>query len=239
MGTITAVSAPRARPGEAIALEPGDHLDRVTFHDRYQRMPEHVRAELVEGIVYMPSPTKRRHGRPASLVSAWLTAYEIATPGVEGLAETTLKLGEFGEPQPDACLRICNEDRGRSHVDEEDFVAGPPELVVEVASSSVSIDLHAKRRDYERYGVQEYLMVLVRERRVLWFGRRNEAFVELAPNSDGSFGSRVFPGLRLDVSALLRGDAAALLAGVQAGVECPEHAAFVKRLTGAGGAVPE
>jgi hypothetical protein len=39
-----------------LPLENGDHLDQPTFHARYQAMPEHCRAELIGGIVYMPSP---------------------------------------------------------------------------------------------------------------------------------------------------------------------------------------
>jgi hypothetical protein len=46
-------------------------------------MPELKKAELIEGIVYMPSPVRfRRHGRPHGHILGWLTAYEAGTPGV-------------------------------------------------------------------------------------------------------------------------------------------------------------
>jgi hypothetical protein len=32
-------------------LEPGDRLDQKTFHERYEAMPEHVKAELIGGVV--------------------------------------------------------------------------------------------------------------------------------------------------------------------------------------------
>ena len=52
--------------GEPILpLEPGDRLTRDEFERRYAAMPQGIKAELLEGLVHMPSPTRfRRHGRP-------------------------------------------------------------------------------------------------------------------------------------------------------------------------------
>ena len=46
--------------------------------------------------------------------------------------------------------------------------------------------------------------------------------------------SRVFPGLRLAVAALLQGDLATVLVELQKGLQTPEHAAFVQKLSEAG-----
>ena len=44
-------------------LEPGDRLTRAEFERRYEAMPELRKAELIEGVVYMPSPVRYRcHG---------------------------------------------------------------------------------------------------------------------------------------------------------------------------------
>ena len=69
-------------------------------------MPHHLKAELIEGIVYMASPVRaKRHARPHARIMGWLVAYEAATPGVEVLDNATVRLDIDNEPQPDALLR--------------------------------------------------------------------------------------------------------------------------------------
>jgi Uma2 family endonuclease len=211
-------------------LEAGDRLDQPTFHTRYEAMPEGTRAELIGGVVYLPSPLKRPHGRMHVEVIRWITEYEDATPGVEPLDNATNILGAENEPQPDVCLRILPAQGGQT-TEKDDYVVGGPELVVEVASSTESIDLHGKKADYERFGVREYLVVVLRQRCVFWFRNRDEAFVDLAPGPDGVFRSEVFPGLWLDPAALLALDRRRVLAVLATGVASPDHAAFVARLT--------
>ena len=71
---------PRAEPPR---LEHGDHLSRAEFERRYEARPDIPNAELIEGVVYMPSPARyKKHGRPTRLVNYWLGDYEVATPGV-------------------------------------------------------------------------------------------------------------------------------------------------------------
>src|SRR6516164_4051067 len=83
------------------ALEPGDHLTREEFERRYEAMPGLKKAELIEGIVYMPSPVRvRRHGQPSRHLSAWQGVYEAATPGVLGADNCTARLDLDNEPQP-------------------------------------------------------------------------------------------------------------------------------------------
>jgi len=67
-------------------LEPGDNLDQETFHARYLAYPEPMRAELIGGVVYMPSPLKRPHGKVHSEVITWLVLYKAATPGTSSAA---------------------------------------------------------------------------------------------------------------------------------------------------------
>lgn len=210
-------------------LENGDHLNQKTFHERYEAMPEGTRAELIGGIVYMSSPLKRPHGKMHMRVSRWLLEYEEATPGTEGFDNATIILGEESEPQPDLCLLIAHAERGQTS-EEDEYIVGAPELIIEIASSTESIDLHRKRRDYEKAGVREYVVVLVRQARVSWFISRNRQFEELPLGADGIYRSEVFPGLWLDPAALLRLDGPRLREVLQQGVATPEHAAFVARL---------
>jgi Uma2 family endonuclease len=129
-------------------------------------------------------------------------------------------------------LRVEDVAEGHSRISEDDYLEGAPELIVEVAASSASYDLHEKLRVYRRNGVQEYMVWRVYDKQVDWFHLVNEEYVPLVPDADSVVHSQVFPGLRLPVSALLAGDLAAVLAELQKGIGTPEHAAFVERLQG-------
>ena len=218
-------------------LEAGDHLDQATFHARYEAMPPDFRAELIGGVVFVPSPLRKEHGSHHALVMGWLIHYSIATPGTETLDNTTAVLGDDSEPQPDAALLIEPARGGQTSVSEEGYVTGPPELIVEVASSSESIDLHAKRRDYEQAGVLEYVVVVLRQRVVRWFVLQDGTYQEVAADASGIFTSTIFPGLWLDAPALLQRDGHQLMATLQRGIETPQHAAFGQQLQ-AGRSVP-
>lgn len=218
------------KPAATPPLENGDRLDQKTFHERYAAMPEHVRAELIGGTVYMASPQKKRHGRSQATLAWWLGEYETATAGTEVLVNTTDILGPESEPEPDACLLILPENGGQTWEDKEGYLNGAPELAAEVSWATESIDLHGKKRDYEKAGVREYMVVALRQQQVFWFIRRRGKLRDLAPGSDGVIRSEVFPGLWLDPAALLRRDRKRLLAVLQKGLAAPEHATFVARL---------
>jgi Uma2 family endonuclease len=142
----------------------------------------------------------------------------------------TVRLDGENEPQPDVLLRLKPEHGGRSRITEDDYLEGPPELIVEIATSSAAYDLHAKKRAYQRNGIQEYLVAQAYEQRVDWFVLREGVYEALAPDEAGVLRSEVFPGLWLQPAALWTGDLAAMLAVLQEGLASPEHAAFVARL---------
>jgi len=160
----------------------------------------------------------------------WLTNYWGATLGTQVRDNATAILGEESEPQPDAALIIEPEHGGQSSLSEDGYATGPPELIVEVASSSESIDLHSKRRDYEQAGVLEYVVVVLHQRVVRWFVLQDGTYREGEADVHGWFKSAVFPGLWLDASALLRLDVRQVMATLQHGIETPEHAVFVQQL---------
>lgn len=222
--------APRSPRGRQIPpLEAGDHLDQRTFHERYAVMPPNFRAELIDGMVIVPSPVRIPHGETHTAFQALLYGYKVATPGTNALDNTTAILGEESEPQPDSSLYIRMEYGGRcSNVD--DYLVGVPELLAEISSSSEAYDLHGKFRDYERLGVLEYVVVLLRERRVRWFIRKDQRFEIQEPDEAGVFRSRAFPGLWVNSEALFQDDGVALMSTLQEGLRSPEHAAFVKEL---------
>ena len=211
-------------------LEPGDHLDRPTFHAIYERMPPGFKAELVGGVVYVrPSPVADGHAAPHADLLFCLVYYKAFTAGVRTADNGTTILGVDSEPQPDAFMRRA--EGGQTRVGEGGYVVGCPELVCEVANSSVSYDLHAKLHDYDRYGAREYMAVVVRAARVVRFARADDRLVEVPADADGIIRSQAFPGLWIDAAALLRGDVERLIQVLDQGIATPEHAAFAASLT--------
>lgn len=220
-------SAPRAVP----ELENGDRLTRVEFERRYDAMPDLKRAELIEGVVYMPSPVRLdRHGEPHGNVITWQGVYRAATPGVRGGDNTSVRLDQDNMPQPDALLLLPPHAGGQARVSDDGFVEGAPELIAEVAPSSVSYDLGPKLDAYRRNGVREYLVWRVLDEAFDWFELREGRYEPQSPDADGLLKSALFPGLWLDPQALLAGDLAKVLAVLNQGTASAEHAAFVKKL---------
>ena len=201
-------------------LVEGDWLDQPTFHARYEAMPPGTRAELINGVVYMPSPVGRPHSREHMATSAWLNDYLANTSGVEGLENVFTPLGLKSEPQPDLMLRVLPKCGGRTR-DEGGIIAGIPELLVEISHASRYTDLGPKLEDYERVGVQEYVVRALEPDAVHWLVLRNGRFAVLPPGPDGIFRSEVFPGLWLDPQALLRSDRRRLRAVVDLGCATP------------------
>src|SRR5262249_19824990 len=134
-----------------LPLEPGDHLTRDEFERRYDAMPELKKAELIEGVVYMPSPVRvDRHGSPHANLVGWLVVSGAATPGLKSASAATIRLDEMNEPQPDALLMIEPARGGQARISDDNYVENAPELVAEIAASSASYDLHTKLDVYQR-----------------------------------------------------------------------------------------
>ena len=214
-------------------LVAGQRLDQPTFHERYASMPPGTRAELVGGVVYMPSPLSLTHGEPDHNLGGLFFLYKRATPGVRGAPNVTVKLGLYGEPQPDLVLLIPEGLGGQSRL-VGSYIIGAPELVAEVGLTTRSFDLGPKKADCERAGVLEYLFVGLAHGEISWFVRREDRLADLLPGVDGVFRSEVFPGLWLDSAALFAEDLDTLVATLERGLATPEHAAFVVRLAGGG-----
>lgn len=226
MSTISTPRQTRSVP----PLENGDCLDQPTFHQRYEAMPEVFRAELIGGTVFIPSPQGLPHSRAHTLLIRWLDEYIEATPGTDALPSVTLILGPESEPQPDACFFLTPEYGDSVYVNQDEYLCGVPELIVEVCPSTESIDLHAKKRDYEKAGVREYVVLTLRKQQIFWFARQRGKYKEVPVPTDGIFRSRVFPGLWLAADAMLRYQRQPVLAALRQGLASAEHAAFVSRL---------
>ena len=166
----------------------------------------------------MPSPVRYDHGKPHAMIMGWLAVYAAAMPSAEFAGNATVRLDAENEFQPDALLRIRAEDGGQSRITPDGYVEGVPELVVEIALSSVSYDLHDKLPVYRRAGVREYLVWQSQEQQFDWFYLEEGRYVLLPADEQGHIQSQVFPGLHLHVAALLSDDLAAVLQMAQDGV---------------------
>lgn len=176
----------------------------------------------------MPSPVRfEQHSEPHYNLIVWLGTYSAAIAGVKGGDNATVRLDFENEVQPDILLRLEPAMGGRSRITDDDYVDGPPELIVEIAASSASYDLHDKRRVYARNGVQEYVVAQTYELRLDWFVLREGVYEALAPDPAGVLRSERFPGLWLQPQALWDGDLATMLAVLQQGLASPEHAAWI------------
>ena len=210
-----------------LPLENGDQLTRIEFERRCAAMSDEKKVELIEGIVYMAAALRyKSHGKPHASIIGWLAFYEAATPGV-GLADnTTVRLDNDNELQPDALLRV--EQGGQSIISEDDYVEGAPELIVEIAASSASIDAHQKLKIYRRNNVQEYLIWRVYEQQLDWFRLIEGEYIKLLADSEGIIKSEIFPGLWLDEQSLLTGNLAQVLTILQQGIATVDHQNFIK-----------
>ena len=105
------------------------------------------------------------------------------------------------EPQPDAMMYIRPEHGGRIRISEDDFVEGGPELVAEVAASSIPFDTGEKLNLYQRYDVQEYIVWRVPEQEIDWYARREGRYV---PTNVGRRGHTLQRGLSRPVAGRRR-----------------------------------
>jgi Uma2 family endonuclease len=225
------IARPVPAPARIPPLQNGDRLTRAEFERRYDATPNLKKAELIEGVVYMPPPVSfDEHGGPHFDTIGWLAMYRMATRGALGGDTASLRLDLDNMPQPDAFLLIQPEYGGQARISLDGYIEGAPELVFEIAASSVSYDLGAKLNVYRRNGVREYVVWRVQDQTVDWFILREGRYEPLAPDSASLYRSEVFPGLWLDAAALLEGDMARVAQAQQAGLASPEYAAFVARL---------
>ena len=237
---MTALFPPPAKKRPLVSrdvppLENGDQLTASEFLRRYDAMPEVKKAELIQGIVYMASPVRAdQHGDPDSILQTWMGTYAAATRGTRASTNTTTRLGADEVPQPDGSLRLLPEYGGQVRMDKKGYLVGAPELVVEIAASSASVDSTAKLDTYRRAGVREYLLWRTVDECVDWLELIEDDYVHILPDASGVIRSHIFPGLWLDMNALLDLDAARVLAKLAEGLASEEHAAFIAKMAAVG-----
>jgi Uma2 family endonuclease len=223
-----------AKPSVVPPLQNGDQLTRAEFERRFDATPGLKKAELIEGVVFMPPPVSHTyHSNPHSHLIAAFSNYAAATPGVESGTEGSIRLDLDNMPQPDVYLIIRSAKMGQAKIDDDGYVEGAPELIAEVAASSVSFDLHKKMNVYRRSGVREYIVWRTLDREIDYFILHDGRYDRLAADASGIWRSDVFPGLWIDGKSLLAGDLATALNVVRQGLQSNAHGEFVTRLQSA------
>jgi Uma2 family endonuclease len=210
-------------------LENGDRLNSIEFEKLCHTVPENIKTELINGVVYMAAALRYQgHALPHSYIMGWLAFYMANTPGVELADNATIRLDLDNQPQPDALLRI--KKGGQSRVSKDDYIEGAPELIMEIAGSTASYDLHDKLQVYRRHGVKEYIVWQVYDQKIDWFYLHEGKYLTFEPDSEGLIESQVFPGLVLAVDALLDYDLAKVLTVLQKQLNTERHSAFIQQL---------
>ena len=223
-GALQSPSASKVLP----PLENGDRLTAGEFLRRFDAMPNLKKAELIQGLVHMPSPVRAdQHGDPDSIAQTWLGTYAVATPGVISSTNITIRLSRDDVAQPDAALRLSPERGGQSRVSAEGYLVGPPELVFEVAASSASVDANDKKTTYRLAGVREYIVWRTLDQAIDWWRLVEDDYHAHAPGDDGIFRSLAFPGLWLDGKALIARNGARVIEILNQGIGSAEHARFI------------
>lgn len=231
MNPNVSTQTPRIRNRSTVPpLENGDRLTRDEFHRRYEAMPENVKAELIEGVVFMSSPVRiDHHGKPSAKVITWLGSYSAYTFTTEVSENVTLFLDSDNQYQPDAVLRIDEKYDGKSLI-KDGYLKGSPELLVEVSASTISKDLFEKKNVYRRNGVMEYIVWRVLDEEIDWFVLKDGTYQTLEADKNGIIESKVFAGLRLNVKAMLSGDLQKVLSDLQKGLQSKKHKEFIGRI---------
>ena len=145
-------------------LRNGARFDQETFHRLYENTPEQFKAELIGGIVSVLPRGSPAHGSYAAMLCGVVGLYESKLPIIDSFASITLILGTDSEPHADLAVHFD----GRVS-DDDDYVRVPPDFVAEVAYTPDDIELHAKKHDYERHGVREYMVLILDPVDLIWF----------------------------------------------------------------------
>jgi Putative restriction endonuclease len=212
----------------ASPLAAGTRMSREEFMRRWEAHPEIKCAELIGGIVYLPSPVSVAHGDNDGDVGTWLGHYRAWTSGT-AIGHNTTSFILDDAPQPDLNLRILPECGGLSWWDGL-YLAGPPELLVEMCRSSAAFDLHEKLELYQAAKVPEYIVITLLDQTIHWHVLENGFYHLMPSDAAGVWRSRVFPGLWLDGPALFAGNMVHVSTKLDEGLKTAENRQFAEKL---------
>jgi Uma2 family endonuclease len=180
--------------------------ERMTAAEFFRDAPEDRKAELIDGVMIVPSPTFDTHERLQNFLFALLrTDVEENDLGEVRGSRTAVALAEDQAPEPDI-LFVAKE---RLAIIQEKGVMGAPDSVIEILSAStMRNDLNGVRRShrgpkfraYERAGVRElWLIDPYGPEGTRFFQRQGDQLVEVQPDPRSILRSIAIPGFWIDV----------------------------------------
>lgn len=186
------------------ALSRVEVMERMTAADFFRDAPEDRKAELIDGVMIMPSPPLIAHEMLQDFLYRLLGDYvEDQRLGRIFGSRTAVELELFYAPEPDI-LFIAND---RLHIIGEKGILGAPDFVIEILSASTAQnDRGPKMRAYERAGVREYWLIDP-------YGPAGSEFYQLqegrfrphAPSAEGILTSTTVRGFWIDLNWLWAG----------------------------------
>ena len=135
----------------------GTSVKGYTFDDFCLLVKDDQKADLIDGVIYMASP----ENTDANNLFMWLAGLMDGYVRKRRLGRVfgtrvAFRINEVNSPEPD--IAFVRTDR--LHLVHRGFVAGPPDLAVEIVSpDSIDRDYRRKREQYRRAGVSEYWIV--------------------------------------------------------------------------------
>lgn len=176
-------------------------VERMTAKDFFRRAPEDRKAELIDGVMIMPSPPTDRHERLVGFLFTLIRMHcEDHDLGEVRGSRTAVELAEDQAPEPDV-LFVTKE---RADIITDQGVFGAPDLVIEVLSvSTATYDRGSKFRAYEHAGVRElWLIDPYGPAGTEFYQRAGETLKPVMPGPDNTLVSLVMPGFQLNITWL-------------------------------------
>jgi Uma2 family endonuclease len=175
----------------------------ITFEEFLESVPDGVKADLLDGVIYTASPDNVEAGGLTSWLSRVLGGYaERLDLGEVYLLRVCYRIGPKRGPEPDLGF-VPKELEAKRRFG---YIDAPPALAIEIVSpESVERDYVRKRMIYEEAGVQEYWIIDPGARRVIFLRLHGKRYKAVKPVKH-IFRSEVLPGFSIDVRWLLSAD---------------------------------
>ena len=178
---------------------------RLFTVDEYERMAEtgilrpDERVELLAGVIYAMAAMGSRHAAGVRDIDDWFHL-RLGNRAIVSV-QCPIRLGEFGEPEPDIAILRLRQDRYReAHPGPADVL-----LAIEVSDSSLSFDRGVKLPQYAAAGIPEVWIVDLNRRRVLVYREpRDGRYVQTSIVArGGALSPLAFPDLTLKLADVL------------------------------------
>ena len=167
----------------------------VTFDEFVERVEEHEKADLIDGVIHMASPESLEGNKLEFWLARLIADFvEEKESGDVFISRVAFRLAHHQSPEPD----IAFVQKDRLHLSQYGFFDGSPDLAIELVSpESVERDYHKKRKQYETAGVREYWIIDEAMQEVTLLRLKADGEFEQVAIQDGRFDSIVLPGFYL------------------------------------------